>query len=76
MVRPVTSRNALLCPSCKRVVPLRPELRPSSFPFCSDRCRMADLGRWFGEEYRMGRPLGPNDHEAIETVLSAREGEG
>jgi endogenous inhibitor of DNA gyrase (YacG/DUF329 family) len=21
------------------------------FPFCSDRCRLIDLGRWLGEEY-------------------------
>jgi endogenous inhibitor of DNA gyrase (YacG/DUF329 family) len=37
---------------------------------------MSDLGRWFGEEYRVARPLGPEDHEAIEEVLRAREGEG
>jgi endogenous inhibitor of DNA gyrase (YacG/DUF329 family) len=22
------------------------------FPFCSDRCRLIDLGRWLGEDYR------------------------
>ena len=22
-------------------------------PFCSERCRMADLGRWLNEEYRI-----------------------
>ena len=27
-------------------------------PFCSDRCRLLDLGKWLGEEYRVpaGRP--------------------
>jgi endogenous inhibitor of DNA gyrase (YacG/DUF329 family) len=29
---------------------------PPNFPFCSERCRMADLGRWFAEDYRVGRP--------------------
>jgi uncharacterized protein len=23
------------------------------FPFCSDRCRLVDLGRWLGENYRI-----------------------
>lgn len=27
-----------------------------TFPFCSPRCRMADLGRWFNEGYRLTRP--------------------
>jgi endogenous inhibitor of DNA gyrase (YacG/DUF329 family) len=25
---------------------------PAWRPFCSERCKMADLGRWLGEEYR------------------------
>lgn len=24
------------------------------YPFCSKRCRTIDLGRWLGEEYRLG----------------------
>jgi endogenous inhibitor of DNA gyrase (YacG/DUF329 family) len=23
------------------------------FPFCSPRCRLIDLGRWLGEDYRI-----------------------
>jgi endogenous inhibitor of DNA gyrase (YacG/DUF329 family) len=23
------------------------------FPFCSPRCRLIDLGRWLGEQYRV-----------------------
>lgn len=32
-----------------------------SFPFCSQRCRMADLGRWFAGRYRVSRPMGEQD---------------
>jgi endogenous inhibitor of DNA gyrase (YacG/DUF329 family) len=39
------------CPMCAKPVPPREENR--AFPFCSDRCRMADLGRWLNEEYRI-----------------------
>jgi endogenous inhibitor of DNA gyrase (YacG/DUF329 family) len=27
--------------------------RTDAFPFCSARCRAIDLGRWFGDEYRV-----------------------
>jgi endogenous inhibitor of DNA gyrase (YacG/DUF329 family) len=45
------------CPTCGRV----PSPRPANgaWPFCSDRCRLADLGRWLGEAYRIpGDPAG------------------
>ena len=36
------------CPTCRREVPFTPD---SKFrPFCSDRCRLVDLGAWFAEE--------------------------
>ncbi|MBI5477397.1 MAG: DNA gyrase inhibitor YacG [Deltaproteobacteria bacterium] len=41
--------SAPKCPTCGGPVP------PTSaaFPFCSSRCRLVDLGRWLGEEYRI-----------------------
>jgi uncharacterized protein len=35
-------------------------------PFCSERCKMADLGRWLSEDYRVpddgaGPPSGDQD---------------
>lgn len=32
-------------------------------PFCSRRCKLVDLGKWLGEEYRVSEPLRP-DHFA------------
>jgi uncharacterized protein len=29
------------------------------FPFCSDRCRLIDLGRWLGEQHRV--PCEPDE---------------
>ncbi len=38
-------------------------------PLCSERCRMADLNKWFSGEYRISRPVGPGeDEEAGSTV--------
>jgi endogenous inhibitor of DNA gyrase (YacG/DUF329 family) len=44
------------CPSCGK--PAAPRGSNRAFPFCSDRCRLLDLGRWLSEEYRVpaGRP--------------------
>lgn len=37
------------CPICKKEVPFgAPEM-----PFCSERCRLIDLGKWADEEYRI-----------------------
>jgi endogenous inhibitor of DNA gyrase (YacG/DUF329 family) len=41
------------CPTCgKKVVRRRPQDTPF-FPFCSERCRLIDLGRWFEGEHRI-----------------------
>jgi endogenous inhibitor of DNA gyrase (YacG/DUF329 family) len=45
------------CPPCRRPVAPDAEHRP----FCGDRCRLADLGRWFREDYVVSRPLRPDD---------------
>ncbi len=40
--------NPITCPICrKRFDPLTSR----TMPFCSDRCRLIDLGRWLGEGY-------------------------
>lgn len=40
------------CPICKKPVTLRdPEA-----PFCSERCRLIDLGNWASEKYVISSP--------------------
>jgi uncharacterized protein len=36
------------CPTCKRE--FAPDASPAK-PFCSERCRLIDLGRWLDEGY-------------------------
>ncbi len=43
--------SKLRCPICKQEA--APRATNPSFPFCSQRCRAVDLGRWLGEEYRV-----------------------
>lgn len=49
------------CPICGRAV----APADASSPFCSPRCRSADLGRWLSERYRVARPLGDDDFEGL-----------
>jgi endogenous inhibitor of DNA gyrase (YacG/DUF329 family) len=38
------------CPTCKRET----EYSENPYrPFCSERCKLIDLGRWIGGEYRV-----------------------
>jgi hypothetical protein len=47
------------CRSCGRAV----SEGDSFFPFCSERCRLVDLGSWLDERYRVSRDLSRNDRE-------------
>ncbi|MBI2150774.1 MAG: DNA gyrase inhibitor YacG [Acidobacteria bacterium] len=38
------------CPTCKRETAY--EDNPYR-PFCSDRCKLIDLGKWAGEQFRV-----------------------
>lgn len=56
--------EAPLCAYC-RTRPAAAEWRP----FCSERCKMADLGRWFAGDYRVAGSDRPADMDDIEDEL-------
>jgi uncharacterized protein len=49
--------RSLRCPTCKKVV-LRTD---AEFPFCSDRCRLIDLGKWASGGYVISTPIADPD---------------
>lgn len=50
---------SLRCPTCKKLV-----LRTGpEFPFCSERCRIIDLGKWASGAYVVSSPV--HDPDAI-----------
>ena len=61
----------ILCPRCGEVTawagnPYR--------PFCSERCKLIDLGAWASEDYKIpGKPLSPE--EALDAMQQQREQE-
>ncbi len=51
----------MTCPTCKKAVE---KTGNKLYPFCCERCQMADLGRWLDEEYRIpAEPVAPSNEE-------------
>jgi uncharacterized protein len=50
------------CPICRKPVD---SAIHRDFPFCSERCRLLDLGNWASEKYVVSEPL--FDEEGEET---------
>jgi len=50
------------CPICKKPIDEAEKSKPNSaYPFCSDRCKLIDLGRWLDGSYQI--PVTPEDPE-------------
>lgn len=41
------------CPNCGKPVYYRPRAENPYFPFCCERCKLLDLGKWLSEEHRI-----------------------
>lgn len=47
----------LRCPICKKPV----KSTDADFPFCSERCRLIDLGKWSSGQYVISSPVTDTD---------------
>ena len=59
MTRNRQSDTAGKCPICATPAPATNEF----YPFCSDRCRTIDLGKWLKGDYIISRPIEQRDIE-------------
>ena len=69
---PRKKTSSLRCPTCRTLV-----LRSGEhFPFCSDRCRLIDLGKWASGRYVISTPI--TDPEQLENLTEeqVRKGDG
>jgi endogenous inhibitor of DNA gyrase (YacG/DUF329 family) len=61
--------KALRCPTCRTIVLADNQ----DFPFCSDRCRRIDLGKWASGDYKISSPV--QDPDLLEELArSQRQG--
>ena len=64
--------KTLRCPTCGQNV----AAGDANFPFCSDHCRVIDLGKWASGVYRISSPvLDPEMLEEIEDMQPRRSGD-
>jgi endogenous inhibitor of DNA gyrase (YacG/DUF329 family) len=64
------SVKLLRCPTCAELVRITDE----DFPFCSDRCRKIDLGKWASGVYKISSPV--LDPEVLEDLGAFGGGHG
>ena len=57
------------CPICKKDVASDSQFHP----FCSERCKIIDLGNWASEKYVISTPVQPTDSEEDEDVEPPHE---
>jgi uncharacterized protein len=59
----------LRCPICKKTV----TSGNAEFPFCSDRCRTIDLGKWASGAYVIPSPITDAEEQIRESTAEDRE---
>jgi endogenous inhibitor of DNA gyrase (YacG/DUF329 family) len=60
----------LKCPICKKAV----KNSDAEFPFCSERCRIIDLGKWASGGHVVSSPLTDTEEGIRESTPEEREG--
>ena len=59
--------KTLRCPTCRNIVLASNE----DFPFCSDRCRRIDLGKWASGDYKISSPI--QDPDLLEELARSKK---
>ena len=62
----MSTKHIVSGPHCGAPVEWSPAARYR--PFCSERCRLIDLGQWFNEEHKLSRSLTPGDFEGFDEL--------
>ena len=60
---PKAKVRSLRCPTCRTIV----IAGSTDFPFCSERCRLIDLGKWASGDYVISTPI--TDPEMLESIV-------
>jgi endogenous inhibitor of DNA gyrase (YacG/DUF329 family) len=61
----MAKKRSVPCPQCGQAVEWSPENRFR--PFCSERCKLIDLGAWASESYRVPIAERPEDSDESAT---------
>ncbi len=61
----------LRCPICKKPT----KATDADFPFCSDHCRLIDLGKWASGGYVISSPVTDTDEAVRQDSLEDEDGD-
>jgi endogenous inhibitor of DNA gyrase (YacG/DUF329 family) len=59
--------GSIICPICGKTFE---RLTSKAMPFCSEQCRLVDLGRWMGERYALPTEREHDEVDAAHEDLS------
>ena len=64
------------CRYCDRLLDANDPEHQRYWPFCCERCKMAELGAWFDDRYVVSRPLDEvaDDAATTDAVLPEQDG--
>lgn len=64
----ISKPRMVACPNCKQLSEFTPK---NAFrPFCSERCKLIDLGLWANEEYAIAEPMTDEFADEIASELN------
>jgi endogenous inhibitor of DNA gyrase (YacG/DUF329 family) len=67
---PMKKTGKVKCPTCKK----EGDWFAGRFgPFCSERCKLVDLGKWLSEEPRISEPLRPQHFVGYDKLPSGEQ---
>ncbi len=71
-----TDQPELRCPICRKPAAAHnaDDPKASPFPFCSERCKLIDLGRWLDGAYQIPTEDDDLDETEIDPLRDADEG--
>lgn len=59
------------CPICHKTISYVHRDEVPYRPFCSQRCKLVDLGRWLSEEYRISEEIPEHLRPGVERAVDA-----
>jgi uncharacterized protein len=61
--------NSPSCPICRKPRSLETNDANKFRPFCSERCKLIDLGSWLDGSYKISRPISETDLDGADNFL-------
>jgi endogenous inhibitor of DNA gyrase (YacG/DUF329 family) len=61
------------CPICEKRMDSHGPKEWPDWPFCCKRCKMVDLSRWLGGEYRIESPVAKEDLQYLNELAHSPE---